>query len=220
VGFELHRPDGPLPPPVTVAQAMLMRVGTVTRISAPGAMHLLPAGAVVKAPGVSGPEFARVVVNDGRYAWLDRSLRAAGRQDIVVYRPATTDLLAVGTEGAENMGVMSAGLVAPAAGTYYLCVWGDAATEYSLAFVRGAAFDAEPNGNLAGAQDLTGIGAALGFVGAADEGDCYRLYAHAGDVLAAVTRTPPGGPCGLGGELDPAVTVYSPGGYAVAADDG
>ncbi|MBI2218207.1 MAG: LEPR-XLL domain-containing protein, partial [Candidatus Rokubacteria bacterium] len=70
--------------------------------------------------------------------------------------------LAAGVSDVEQVDHAITGFLAPAAGTYYARVTGDAGAEYSLVVTRGAALELGGNVSHATAQDLTGVGQALG----------------------------------------------------------
>ncbi len=73
-----------------------------------------------------------------------------------------------GTSGPANFHAVVDDFVAPAQGTYYARVTGDAAVAYSLVATRGAVFDAEPNNDSVSAQNIDGRQAVLGAVARPD----------------------------------------------------
>ncbi|MHC4201937.1 MAG: Ig-like domain-containing protein, partial [Planctomycetota bacterium] len=101
--------------------------------------------------------------------WLDMddsvaiaaSALTAGSIAVELYDPPGA-LLAAGA-GADNADQVITNFVAPADGQYRVLVTGDGA-EYSLVVTRNAAFDVEPNDDLASAQDVGGHGVVLGNV--------------------------------------------------------
>jgi hypothetical protein len=88
------------------------------------------------------------------------------------------NILATGVPGPSNVDLSIANFTAPATGTYYVRVAGAAAADggkdYNLLVTTNSAFDLEPHGSFATAQDITGRVGALGYTAAG--GDPSSLF--------------------------------------------
>lgn len=108
----------------------------------------------------------------------------------------------------------------PAAGTYYVKLTGASAASYTLSLQTNTAIDTEPNNSLAGAQDITPSGAAVGSIstGASAEND-FAIALPAGAILTLQTATPAGGPDEYTNNLNPMLELFDPAGKLIATDD-
>jgi len=80
-------------------------------------------------------------------------------------------LISMGDTTAGNADQMIRNFIAPAAGTYYARVTGNADLEYNLLITAGADFDLEANGRAGTAQALSGTGSILGNLGQLTRGE-------------------------------------------------
>lgn len=108
--------------------------------------------------------------------WYAFELAAGDRVDLVLDRLTSGNLelalansagsvIATGAAGLTNADQMIQQFVAPATGTYYARIGGDAAVPYVLSLVRGAGFEREANDAPTGSlQDLTHLGTLLGYL--------------------------------------------------------
>ncbi|RPJ21882.1 MAG: LEPR-XLL domain-containing protein, partial [Desulfobacteraceae bacterium] len=80
-------------------------------------------------------------------------------------------LISMGDSAASNADQMIHNFIAPAAGTYYARVTGNADLEYTVLVTRGADFDLEQNGRAVNAQVLSGSGSILGNLGQLTRGE-------------------------------------------------
>ena len=232
MALELHDWDGIVPDPVTITNAMILDGPSdpldpggpplYSKIMAPGKIHLLPVGAAIVMFGSGGGlAYARVVKVLSPFAvQVDRHI-AKGLKTLTVIQPVDTTLLAVGVNDRENVDAAIHDFVAPADGTYYVRASADVEVDYTLIVMREVAFEAEPNGAIAAAQNIAVAGAVLGAVEAGDEeGDFYSFRADAGAELTIGTARTPGGPAGTGSLLDPVLELYGPAGVLIASDGG
>jgi hypothetical protein len=86
-----------------------------------------------------------------------------GTGDVISIQNSSGTTLARGVAGAANLDQEISNFTAPAAGTYYVVV-SDGVTNatYNLTIIRDAAFDAQSNGSVGAAQDLTGTHGVVG----------------------------------------------------------
>jgi hypothetical protein len=85
-------------------------------------------------------------------------------------RNGSDTVLATGVGGATNLNKVISDFVALAASTYYVRLSGDSNVPYTLVVTKDAAFDTEPNGTFATAQDVSGRQGALGAIAAGGTG--------------------------------------------------
>ena len=94
-----------------------------------------------------------------------------------------------------NFASLISGFAAPVAGTYYISVVANAATDYALTISKNAALGLESNDTLATAQNLAGQKAAYGYISATSGLGRLYVYENAGDIkelnpiTGAVLRT-------------------------------
>ncbi|MCA9236858.1 MAG: pre-peptidase C-terminal domain-containing protein, partial [Planctomycetales bacterium] len=101
---------------------------------------------------------------------------------------------------------------------YYARVAGVAGA-YNLVAMRDGDFDAEYNGSLAAAQQITRSGAVLGNVFASDF-DYFRVSVNAGDTLRINTSTPGDQPLEFENLLDVGIVLFDPTGASVPYANG
>jgi hypothetical protein len=232
VTLELHDWDGVVPEVVTIPSVMIMdgpmldpsdpaAGAAYSKLLAPNYMHLLPVGAIVVDHREAEPRIARVVEVLSSFVVRLSHYLPKGLAALDVSAPTQMTLLAVGVEDDENSAAAIHDFVAPADGTYYVRVFPETDVDYALVVTRDVAFEAEPNGALAAAQNIATAGAVLGAVQAGDgEGDFYSFGADAGAELTIRTAPTPGGPAGTGSLLDPALELYDPAGVLIASANG
>ena len=90
------------------------------------------------------------------------SLNGAAAQISIV--DGNGNVLATGVSGATNVSQAIENFVAPATGTFYVEITGDAGLQYSVAVTRGADFTLQPHNSLSTAQNITGTGGVLGYL--------------------------------------------------------
>ena len=116
--------------------------------------------------GTGGKDFYSFTLDAGQVATL-----VVARTDgitgglAVELRDAAGNLLALGLESAENVYSAIRGFLAHETGAYYVGVSGLSNVEYSLVITRSADFELEPNGDVAGAQDISQNDQVLGALG-------------------------------------------------------
>src|SRR5262249_7098541 len=98
----------------------------------------------------------------------------------VELQDAAGTVLATGGTGAANLDKVIKHFTAPAAGTYYVRVFGGAAATYSLLATRDAAFDNKANNTSATAQALDGDQGVLGSLGGAGSASTTLTYTTSG----------------------------------------
>ncbi|MDB5357482.1 MAG: hypothetical protein JWN24_3935, partial [Phycisphaerales bacterium] len=141
---------------------------------------------------------------------------AAGNLNLTLV-DAGGNVLATGAAGATNVSQLISDYLAPAAGTYYVRVGGDAGLSYTIVATRGADFDSEPNNTLASAQSINQTHTVLGSISGTD--DYYSFSAAAGATITLATTTPGDGPGEFRNTLNPRLDLYDPNNALVASDD-
>jgi hypothetical protein len=164
---------------------------------------------------VTTPDYYSLSLGAGDTAAIDLKALNGGNLTLQVENAAGV-VVATSTTGATNVDRFIDKFVAPATGTYYIRVGGDGGKDYSLVVTRNAAFDTEPNGTFATAQDITGTVGPLGYIEAADQ-DWYKVTVTAGQTLTFITSTPSDDPAGqFPNTLSPHIQLYDPSGNLVA----
>lgn len=139
--------------------------------------------------------------------------------DIEIYN-AAGERLTQGVQGSTNAVAAVQNVGIAAGGTYYvrvLLTGGGAGGAYTLLVARNSTFDLEDNNQTIRAQDIGQRGTAIGFVGAGDALDLFKVSVQAGNPLLVTTATP-GDQAGLfDNTLDARLELYNPWGTLVAS---
>ncbi|MBI2875792.1 MAG: right-handed parallel beta-helix repeat-containing protein, partial [Candidatus Tectomicrobia bacterium] len=161
---------------------------TPSAVALPGTADRL---AVVGRTGADGQDFYRFELGAGQVAYLLLTGIEGGALGLDL-RDGAGNVLTLGIDDADNVDQAIRAFVAPAAGTYYARVTGEADRPYSLVITRGAAFDLDPNSQPSDAQDIGLTGPALGSLGLNLEGGgaggTIRVAVHAGGYGANVVN--------------------------------
>ena len=131
-------------------------------------------------PVAAGEDWFRFALAEAEDVSLVLGATVAGLLGMELYGPDGATLLTVGYPS-QNSAALINGFLAPAAGTYYARVTGEAA--YTLALLRGARFEEEDNRDPAKGALAPGEGHVLGYL---DEGELGRLYVY--DATANLIR--------------------------------
>ncbi|MBI5855218.1 MAG: PPC domain-containing protein, partial [Nitrospirae bacterium] len=126
-----------------------------------------------------------------------------------------TQLLTTGLAGATNYDQSIRNFVAPATGTFYVQISGDAGP-YSLVVTRNADFEREPNSEAPQAQDISLTKRVLGALQGDDIFDHYTFTANEGDNVELTVSSSALSPFS---NLSPRLKLFDPSAALVANDE-
>ena len=166
-------------------------------------------------------DWYRFSLGDGQMATLGVSATLPDALTMELYDAGST-LLATGTTAGNLDQVIRNFADTTSDGlpdTYYVRITNGSVSEYSLVVTRDMDFDTEVNDSLATAQDITGIGSALGYLDSGQT-DYYAITLNANDHVLVTTKTPFSDPTNQPvNELNPQLVVYDPSGTQISSDD-
>lgn len=136
-----------------------------------------------------------------------------------------TTVLATTIAGATNLDSTLTDFAVTATGTYYLVIGGATGGEtYDAVITKNAEFSTESNDTIPQAQELLSRQAfgnqwALGYIGAGNSSDLYKVNLASGAMITLQTYTPADGPGEFVNLLDPRVRILDAAGNQVAIND-
>jgi hypothetical protein len=170
-------------------------------------------------PASLGLDLYAVTLQAGERATLVASLAGAATNIALQLLDGSGAVLATG-QAAANVHQAIVNALIPSNGVYTARVHAPIGTPYTLAVMRNAGFDIEPNNSVSLPQAYGPSSVRLGHLSStADASDYFRFYLLAGDTITASTYTPADGAGEFVNVLNPSLYLYGPSGSQVRNND-